>query len=60
MTTRLIMVLLRQLRRRLRGYLVAKFGGSQVEKLLAVLIESGAVYCAIWVGFLRRLDGFVH
>ncbi|KAI1791468.1 hypothetical protein LXA43DRAFT_430451 [Ganoderma leucocontextum] len=33
-------------RRRLRGYLVA--GGSQVEKLFALLIESGAVYCAIW------------
>ncbi|KAM5536435.1 hypothetical protein V8D89_009871 [Ganoderma adspersum] len=38
-----------QMRRRLRGYLVANFGGSQVEKLFAVLIESGAVYCAIWV-----------
>ncbi|KAM5536427.1 hypothetical protein V8D89_009863 [Ganoderma adspersum] len=37
-----------QMRRRLRGYLVAKIGGSQVEKLFAVLIESGAVYCAIW------------
>ncbi|KAI1781837.1 hypothetical protein LXA43DRAFT_597966, partial [Ganoderma leucocontextum] len=33
-------------RRRLRGYLVA--GGSQVEKLFALLVESGAVYCAIW------------
>ncbi|PIL28062.1 hypothetical protein GSI_09814 [Ganoderma sinense ZZ0214-1] len=35
-------------RRRLQGYFVAKAGGSQAEKLFAILIESGAVYCAIW------------
>ncbi|KAI1795718.1 hypothetical protein LXA43DRAFT_1080150 [Ganoderma leucocontextum] len=35
-------------RRRLGGYLVAKIGGSQVEKLLALLVESGAMYSAIW------------
>ncbi|KAM5529994.1 hypothetical protein V8D89_016339 [Ganoderma adspersum] len=35
-------------RRRLRGYFVAKAGGSQAEKLFAILIESGVVYCAIW------------
>ncbi|KAI1786143.1 hypothetical protein LXA43DRAFT_1034827 [Ganoderma leucocontextum] len=37
-------------RRRLRGYLAAqrRGSGSQVQKLLALLIESGAVYCAIW------------
>ncbi|PIL28058.1 hypothetical protein GSI_09810 [Ganoderma sinense ZZ0214-1] len=35
-------------RRSLRGYMVAKYGGSQIEKLFAILIESGAVYCAIW------------
>ena len=37
---------LRESRRRLKGYLVA---GSQVEKLLALLLESGAIYCGIWV-----------
>ncbi|PIL26825.1 hypothetical protein GSI_11086 [Ganoderma sinense ZZ0214-1] len=36
-------------RRRLREYLVAKVGGSSVEKLLALLIESGAIYSAIWL-----------
>ncbi|KAM5531991.1 hypothetical protein V8D89_014325 [Ganoderma adspersum] len=35
-------------RRRLRGYLIAKAGGSQVGKLFTILIKSGAVYCAIW------------
>ncbi|PIL25996.1 hypothetical protein GSI_11750 [Ganoderma sinense ZZ0214-1] len=35
-------------RRRLRGYLIAKAGGSQVEKFLALLVESGAIYSAIW------------
>ena len=41
----------RQSRRRLRvyGYLVT---GSQTEKLFALFIESGAVYCAIWVSHL--------
>ena len=37
-------------RRRLWGYLVAGGAGSaQVQKLLALLVESGALYCAIWV-----------
>lgn len=36
----------RELRKNLKGYLVT---GSQVEKLLALLLESGAIYCAIWV-----------
>lgn len=39
-------------------------GGSQVEKLFSLLIESGAVYCAIWVSLrhtkrltsLNRID----
>ena len=32
------------------GYLVAGGAGSaQVQKLLALLVESGALYCAIWV-----------
>ncbi|PIL28054.1 hypothetical protein GSI_09806 [Ganoderma sinense ZZ0214-1] len=35
-------------RRCLRGYFVAKTGSSQAEKLFAILIESGAVYCSIW------------
>ncbi|KAM5537428.1 hypothetical protein V8D89_008947 [Ganoderma adspersum] len=34
-------------RRRLRGYLIAKVGGSQAEKFF-VLIESGTIYSAIW------------
>ncbi|KAM5536751.1 hypothetical protein V8D89_009590 [Ganoderma adspersum] len=33
-------------RRRFRGYLS---GRSQVGKLFALLIESGAIYCAMWV-----------
>ncbi|KAM5535101.1 hypothetical protein V8D89_011187 [Ganoderma adspersum] len=36
-------------RRRLRGYFVAGTRASQVEKLFSLLIESGAIYCAIWV-----------
>ncbi|PIL28050.1 hypothetical protein GSI_09802 [Ganoderma sinense ZZ0214-1] len=35
-------------RRRLRGYFVAGTRASQVEKLFSLLIESGAVYSAIW------------
>lgn len=42
----LITTLCRQWRRNFKGYLVS---GSQVEKLLVLLIESGAAYCAIWV-----------
>ncbi|PIL28078.1 hypothetical protein GSI_09831 [Ganoderma sinense ZZ0214-1] len=38
----------RQSRRRLKGYLAANVGGSQVEKLLTLLIESGAIYSGIW------------
>ena len=44
----------RQSRARLKGYLVAKVGGSQLEKLLSLLIESGAIYSAIWVCGLHR------
>ena len=39
----------RKCRRRLKGYLAAKVGGSQVAKVFAILVESGAFYCAIWV-----------
>ena len=46
----LITTLCRQWRRNFKGYLVS---GSQVEKLLVLLIESGAAYCAIWVISLR-------
>ena len=46
--------ILRESRRRLQGYFVAKVGGSQVEKLLALLIESGAIYSAIWVSYAGR------
>ena len=42
----------RQWRRHLKGYLVS---GSQVEKLLALLIESGAAYCALWVSHLHHI-----
>ncbi|KAM5536425.1 hypothetical protein V8D89_009861, partial [Ganoderma adspersum] len=35
-------------RRRLKGYFMAKIGGSPVEKLLTLLVESGAIYSAIW------------
>ena len=42
----LITILSRQWRRHLKGYIVS---GSRVEKLLALLIESGAAYCALWV-----------
>nr|VWO96162.1 Ketoreductase CTB6 (EC (Cercosporin toxin biosynthesis cluster protein 6) [Ganoderma boninense] len=34
-------------RRRLGRYLVAKVGGSQVEKLMALLVESGLIYCVL-------------
>ncbi|KAM5535325.1 hypothetical protein V8D89_011010, partial [Ganoderma adspersum] len=37
-----------QSRWRLKGYLFTNIGGSQVEKFLALLTESGAIYCAIW------------
>ena len=43
----------RQSRKRFKGYIVAKIGGSQVEKLLLLLIESGAIYSAIWVSVVR-------
>ncbi|PIL28049.1 hypothetical protein GSI_09801 [Ganoderma sinense ZZ0214-1] len=36
-----------QSRRRLGAYLAAKIGGSQVEKLLALLVESGVVYSVL-------------
>ncbi|PIL28972.1 hypothetical protein GSI_09019 [Ganoderma sinense ZZ0214-1] len=36
-------------RKRLRGYLVAGPRAAQVEKLFALLIESGALYSALWV-----------
>ena len=41
--------LLRESRKRLRGYFVGGSVASQVEKLFALLIESGAIYCALWV-----------
>ena len=49
--TRSLTVMLsgRKSRRRLKGYLVA---GSPTEKLFALLIESGAVYCTLWVSRL--------
>ena len=38
---------------RLKGYLAAKARGpSQVDKLLSILIESGAIYCALWASVL--------
>lgn len=54
--TALIAIVIRESRRRLKGYLVS---GSQVEKLLALLVESGAVYCAMWVSGLlpASVDG---
>ena len=39
----------RESRRRLKKYLAASTQASQVEKLFSLLIESGAVYSAIWV-----------
>ena len=48
--TLLTTFLFRESRRRLKGYFVA---GSQVEKLPALLVESGAVYCAIWVSCIH-------
>ncbi|KAI1791474.1 hypothetical protein LXA43DRAFT_889216 [Ganoderma leucocontextum] len=36
-------------RRRLRQYIVAGPVASQVEKVFALLLESGAAYCALWV-----------
>ncbi|PIL28079.1 hypothetical protein GSI_09832 [Ganoderma sinense ZZ0214-1] len=49
MATLLVATKAWQSRRRFKGYLVAKVGGSQVEKLLTLLIESGAIYSAIWL-----------
>ena len=39
----------REARMRLRQYIVAGPVASQMEKVFALLVESGAVYCAIWV-----------
>ncbi|PIL28060.1 hypothetical protein GSI_09812 [Ganoderma sinense ZZ0214-1] len=36
-------------RTRLRGYFVGGSITSQIEKLFALLIESGAIYCAFWI-----------
>lgn len=36
-------------RRVLKRYVVAGTTASQVEKVLSLLVESGALYCAIWV-----------
>ena len=50
----------RESRKRLRGCLVV---GSQVGKVLLLLFESGAVYCAIWVSFVHSAairTGTVH
>lgn len=46
---------LRKSRKRLRGYFVGGSIASQVEKLIALLIESGAIYSALWVSRLLRL-----
>ena len=34
---------------RLRQYIVAGPVASQMEKVFALLVESGAIYCALWV-----------
>ena len=49
----------RQWRRHLKGYLVSS---SQVEKLLILLMESGAAYCALWVSGLHHIaqPAYVH
>lgn len=53
-----ITVVSRTSRMRLKGYLVAKAGGpSRAEKLFSILIESGTVYCAIWVSVLHSHMG---
>ncbi|PIL32081.1 hypothetical protein GSI_06786 [Ganoderma sinense ZZ0214-1] len=46
-------------RRRLGQYLMAKVGGSQVEKLMALLVESGIIYSVILVNTLHlRVDAY--
>ena len=44
--------LLRQSRKRIRGYFVGGSVASQVEKLFSLLIESGAIYSALWASCL--------
>ncbi|KAI0311323.1 hypothetical protein OF83DRAFT_770099 [Amylostereum chailletii] len=36
-------------RRELRKYVQGGSGRSQVEKVMALLVESGAIYCCIWI-----------
>ena len=49
----------REQRRHLKGFLIS---GSQVEKLLILLMESGAAYCALWVSGLHYIaqPAYVH
>ena len=39
----------RQSRRNLRRYFVTGPRASQVEKVFSLLVESGMIYCALWV-----------
>ncbi|TBU54583.1 hypothetical protein BD310DRAFT_827659, partial [Dichomitus squalens] len=45
----------RKARHEFRKYIVVGPRRSQMEKVLALLIESGAVYCTFWVGDHTRL-----
>ena len=48
-------LLVRESRKRLHGYFVGGSVASQVEKLFALLVESGAIYCALWASLLFRV-----
>ena len=43
----------RQSRRSLKRYIVTGAMVSQTEKVLSLLVESGAIYSAIWVSFVH-------
>ena len=44
-------ILYRKVKSLLRRYIVVGPLGSQIEKVFALLVESGAAYCALWVRF---------